>query len=163
MIVPGNASVLCAHAYILPTHAIIYLRYTCVCVWVRARSRAREHDSNHASNPCICSVSLLCPNCCNSPAVSPDPMPTPVERQIPVLEDQALEKSMVSNVSEQHEPEEDPEHMKNRCLGACTPAQNEWWKTEGMKYIILALFLMTIVLLGVGVWEITRKNEVEPE
>lgn len=90
-------------------------------------------------------------------------MPTPVARQIPVLEDQALEKSMVSNVSEQHEAEVDPEQMKNRCLGACTPAQNEWWKMEGMKYIILALFLMTIVLLGVGVWEIMRKNEVEPE
>jgi hypothetical protein len=46
---------------------------------------------------------------------------------------------------------------------SCTPAQSEWWKTEGMKYIILALFLMTIVLLGVGVWEVTRPKEIEPE
>ena len=90
-------------------------------------------------------------------------MPTPAAHQIPVLEEQALEKLMASNVSEQHEPEEDSEQIKNSCLGVCTPAQNEWWKTNGMKYVILALFLMTLVLLGVGVWEITRKNEVEPD
>jgi hypothetical protein len=137
--------------------------YVCVCVC----ARAREH-SNHASNSASAATrssaltAVTLPPC-NSPAVSRDHMPTPAARQIPVLEEQALEKSLVSNVSEQHAPEEDPEQMKNGCLGACTPAQNEWWKTEGMKYIILALFLMTIVLLGVGVWEITRKNEVEPE
>jgi hypothetical protein len=93
-------------------------------------------------------------------------MPTPAARQIPVLEHQpeALEKLMASQVSEQHEPEEDSEQMKKVCLGdSCTPAQSEWWKTEGMKYIILALFLMTIVLLGVGVWEVTRPKEIEPE
>jgi hypothetical protein len=37
------------------------------------------------------------------------------------------------------------------------------WKTEGMKYIILALFLMTIALLGVGIMEAMRPREVEPD
>ena len=37
------------------------------------------------------------------------------------------------------------------------------WKTEGMKYIILALFLMTIALLCVGIMEATRPTEIEPD
>eukprot|EP00802_Teleaulax_amphioxeia_P005724 Tamp_05728.p1 GENE.Tamp_05728~~Tamp_05728.p1 ORF type:complete len:565 (-),score=62.61 Tamp_05728:1199-2668(-) len=83
--------------------------------------------------------------------------------QIPQLEREALETLMSANVSEHHERKEDLDQMKKRCCGVCTPAEHEWWKTEGMKYIILALFLMTIALLGVGIMEAMRPREVEPD
>ena len=47
------------------------------------------------------------------------------------------------------------------CCGLCLPAQLEWWKTEGIKYVICALFLLTVGVLVAGILEALETKEKE--
>ena len=35
----------------------------------------------------------------------------------------------------------------------CSPTRQEWWKTEGMKYIVLLLVILTIAVLAIGIMQ----------
>ena len=48
------------------------------------------------------------------------------------------------------------------CFGFCTPNQHEWWKTEGMRYVVFILFLCTVGVLTAGVMQATRPVEQTP-
>ena len=57
----------------------------------------------------------------------------------------------------------DAEHGNGEaaCCGLCLPAQLEWWKTEGIKYVICALFLLTVGVLVAGILEALETKEKE--
>ena len=45
------------------------------------------------------------------------------------------------------------------CCGCCSPRQAEWWKTVGMKYIVVMLFLVTVAVLAIGIVEAKKKMD----
>jgi hypothetical protein len=45
------------------------------------------------------------------------------------------------------------------CCGCCSPRQAEWWKTVGMKYIVVVLFLVTVAVLAIGIVEAKKQMD----